>query len=70
MRHPQYTGFILITLGPLIHWATIPLLVMWSILVLQYNRLAKEEEKDLEREFGDEFRAYRKSVSMFVPIKI
>jgi len=70
MRHPQYTGFILITLGLLIHWATIPLLVMWPILVLQYYRLAKEEEKDLEREFGDEFRAYRERVSMFVPFKI
>jgi protein-S-isoprenylcysteine O-methyltransferase Ste14 len=41
MRHPQYTGFILITLGLLVHWATIPLFVMWPILVFQYYRLAK-----------------------------
>lgn len=33
VRHPQYTGFQLITLGMLIEWATIPLLVMWPVLL-------------------------------------
>jgi protein-S-isoprenylcysteine O-methyltransferase Ste14 len=67
IRHPQYTGLILITLGLLIHWATIPLLVMWPILLLQYYRLAKKEERELEKEFGDRYNEYRKRVPMFVP---
>jgi protein-S-isoprenylcysteine O-methyltransferase Ste14 len=40
MRHPQFTGFMLITLGLIVHWATIPLIIMWPILALQYYRLA------------------------------
>jgi len=67
IRHPQYAGFILITLGLLIHWATIPLLVMWPILLFQYHRLALKEERELENEFGDKYREYRRRVSMFIP---
>ena len=55
IRHPQYTGFLLITLGLLVHWATLPLLVMWPILLLQYYRLARKEERELEKEFGDKY---------------
>lgn len=68
MRHPQYTGFLLLTFGLIVHWATIPLLIMWPILAYQYYRLAKEEEKELEKEFGKEYTEYRKRVSMFIPL--
>ncbi len=43
IRHPQYTGFLLITLGMIFEWATLPLLIMWPILVILYYRLAKRE---------------------------
>lgn len=66
-RHPQYLGFILMTMGLLVHWATIPLLVMWPILIFQYYRLAKREETEMEAEFGDEYIAYRERVPMFIP---
>lgn len=68
VRHPQYLGFALMTLGLLVHWATIPLLAMWPLLVLQYYRLARKEEEQMEEEFGDEYRAYRKRVPMFIPL--
>ena len=55
-RHPQYLGFILMTLGLLVHWTTIPLLIMWPLLIFQYYRLARREERDMEREFGEEYR--------------
>ena len=42
VRHPQYTGFLLITLGMLAEWATLPLLIMWPILGVMYYRLAKK----------------------------
>lgn len=67
MRHPQYTGFLIITLGLLVHWVTIPLLVMWPILIVLYYRLARYEEGILEEEFGEEYIEYRKNVPMFVP---
>jgi protein-S-isoprenylcysteine O-methyltransferase Ste14/YHS domain-containing protein len=71
MRHPQYTGFILMTLGLLIHWATLLLLLlllMYPPLVYQYYRLARREE-ELEGRFGEEYRSYRERVSMFLPLK-
>jgi len=66
-RHPQYLGFILMTLGLLIHWTTIPLLIMWPMLVVQYYRLARREERDMEREFGESYSEYKKRVPMFIP---
>lgn len=67
MRHPQYTGFILLTLGLLIHWATLPLLIMWPLLVRQYIRLAKQEEAEMIEKFGDEYREYASQVPRFFP---
>ena len=67
IRHPQYTGFLLITLGLLVHWATIPLLIMWPILLALYYRLAKKEEKEMEREFGDKYTEYKRRTHLFIP---
>jgi methanethiol S-methyltransferase len=68
IRHPQYTGFLLITLGMLAEWATIPLLIMWPVLVVLYYRLAKKEERDMEREFGRQYIEYKRRTSMFLPL--
>ncbi|MHB1162778.1 MAG: methyltransferase family protein, partial [Chloroflexota bacterium] len=70
IRHPQYTGFLMITGGMLLEWATLPLLIMYPILVVLYCRLARREEADMEAEFGDEYRRYRERTSMFLPYKV
>jgi len=67
IRHPQYTGFLLITLGLLIEWATIPLLLMWPTLVWMYIRLARMEEKEVEQQFGGAYTNYRATTGMFLP---
>lgn len=67
IRHPQYTGFLLITFGLLCEWVTIPLLIMWPVLVVMYYRLAKKEEADMQKEFGTEYVEYKKRTSMFIP---
>src|SRR5438067_483915 len=54
MRHPQYVAFIVIMLGFLLQWPTLPTLVMFPVLTYMYLRLAMKEEKDIEAEFGDE----------------
>jgi protein-S-isoprenylcysteine O-methyltransferase Ste14 len=69
MRHPQYTGFILMTFGLLIHWATLPLLIMWPLLVRQYYRLAKMEEEEMFVKYGNRYREYKKKVPMFLPFQ-
>jgi len=67
LRHPQYLGFILITLGWLIHWPTIPTAAMWPILVVMYYMLAKKEEKEMKNRFGDKYLQYIEKVPMFIP---
>ncbi len=67
IRHPQYTGFLLITSGMIFEWATIPLLLMWPILVVVYYRLARKEEEDMLRQFGDSYEQYKKVTGMFLP---
>lgn len=67
IRHPQYTGFFLITLGMMFDWLTLPMLLMWPLLMLLYYRLARSEEADMEREFGDAYRTYKAQTGMFFP---
>ncbi len=67
IRHPQYTGFLLVTLGMIFEWATLPLLIMWPILAVLYYRLARREEADMEAEFGAAYVAYKQHAGMFLP---
>jgi protein-S-isoprenylcysteine O-methyltransferase Ste14 len=67
VRHPQYLGLLLFTLGWLIHWPTIVGAAMWPLLALVYYRLAKREERELGSVFGEEYRRYRDAVPMFIP---
>lgn len=67
MRHPQYTGFLLMTFGLLVHWATLPLLIMWPLLVRQYIGLAKKEEEEMIANFGQEYVDYMERTPRFIP---
>jgi protein-S-isoprenylcysteine O-methyltransferase Ste14 len=67
MRHPQYTGFILIMLGFLIQWPTILTLLMFPVLVTMYARLAISEERQVEQEFGQAWREYAARTPRFFP---
>jgi protein-S-isoprenylcysteine O-methyltransferase Ste14 len=67
MRHPQYTGIYLAIFGQLIHWPTIPTLVLFPLIVFAYYALARREEKVMIESFGDEYRAYVTKVPMFFP---
>ncbi len=67
VRHPQYFGLFLITVGFLIQWPTIITVVMWPILMLMYYRLARREEREMEARFGDQYVSYIQQVPMFLP---
>lgn len=60
IRHPQYTGFYLLTIGIIFEWATIPTLIMLPVIFVMYYRLAKKEETDMVEEFGDAYILYYK----------
>lgn len=67
LRHPQYTGFILIMLGFLVQWPTLITLVMFPILVMMYVRLAKREEREAMAQFGEGYLIYAAKTPAFLP---
>lgn len=67
MRHPQYSAFILIMFGFLLQWPTLITLLMFPILVFMYVHLAKSEERESEREFGEAWRQYALRTPRFWP---
>ncbi|MFA4957532.1 MAG: isoprenylcysteine carboxylmethyltransferase family protein [Candidatus Methanoperedens sp.] len=67
VRHPQYLGLIVLTIGLLIQWPTIITLAMWPVLVLMYYRLAKREEREAMEVFGGRYEEYKRQTPMFLP---
>lgn len=67
MRHPQYSAFILIMFGFLLQWPTLVTLAMFPVLVFMYVRLALREEKDAQREFGQEYERWAAVTPRFFP---
>ncbi len=67
VRHPQYTGIFLIIFGQLIHWPTVPTLAIFPVMLWAYYRLSLREEKDMLKQFGKAYEAYRKKRPMFLP---
>lgn len=67
VRHPQYSGLLLIMVGFLLQWPTIATLAMFPVLVLIYRRLAIREERDVRATFGAAYERYAKSTPRFVP---
>ncbi len=70
VRHPQYFGIFLITVGFLIQWPTIITAAMWPILAVMYYRLARREEKGMLAEFGEKYFEYKQTVPMFIPNRL
>lgn len=68
IRHPQYTGLFMIIFGEgIVHWPTIVSVAAFPIIVGAYVLLARKEERDVLREFGNEYLEYRRRVPMFIP---
>ncbi len=64
-RHPQYVGFMLVTLGWLIHWPTLLTLLMWPVLAVTYYRLARGEEQYMLEQYPG-YRNYMDETPMFI----
>ncbi len=68
IRHPHYVAFMLIMLGFLLQWPTLPTVVMFPILVVMYVRLARHEEAEALATFGDAYVQYAGRTPAFVPL--
>ena len=67
VRHPQYDGFLLVMIGFLLQWPTIPTLVMFPVLVFICARLAHTEEREVAQRFGAAWDDYAACTPAFVP---
>ena len=67
VRHPQYTGIIMVITAWLFAWPTLPIIAMWPILVFVYYRLARREEREMLSRFGKKYNDYMRKVPMFLP---
>jgi len=67
VRHPQYFGIILWTLGfAIIGWRLVNYM-MWVFLSYSYVLLAENEEIDLVKAYGSRYESYRESVPSMIP---
>ncbi|MFT6914229.1 MAG: hypothetical protein ACJAWL_000517 [Motiliproteus sp.] len=67
-RHPQYTGLFIALFGEgIVHWPTLFSVGLFPVIAFVYYRLSLREERKVAAEFGNEYRAYKKRVPMFIP---
>jgi protein-S-isoprenylcysteine O-methyltransferase Ste14 len=73
VRHPQYFGIIIVTIGlnvmVLMLGSHLLPIFLWLVQVAGYIILARYEEKQLEREFAEQFRRYKATVPFMIPVK-
>jgi len=67
IRHPQYAAFIVIMLGFLIQWPTLPTLIIFPVLLAVYFRLSVREENDARQSFGELYTRYSERTPRFIP---
>lgn len=67
IRHPQYLGLGLSGLGLSILWPRFLVIVLWTIMLVLYYVLAKDEERRMTDQFGAEYREYMTKTGMFSP---
>jgi protein-S-isoprenylcysteine O-methyltransferase Ste14 len=67
IRHPSYLGLLVNSLGwALAFRSTVGIILTLAILLTLVGRI-RAEEKLLEEQFGDEYRAYRARTSRLIP---
>jgi len=54
-------------LGFFWQWPTLLSLIMLPVLILMYTQLAKDEENDSQKEFGELWNEYAEKTTAFIP---
>jgi len=67
IRHPQYLGLGATGLGLAILWPRFLTIVLWAAMVGLYYLLARDEERRMVNQFGDQYREYMVRTGMFLP---
>jgi len=67
VRHPMYLGTLLFCLSFLFISVSLLSIVIWIIFFIFYDRMATYEEESLIQILGEEYLAYQKRVSKWLP---
>ena len=67
VRHPQYTGMLLMISVWALVWPTLFTIALWPVLVYSYYGLCRSEEKEMVRQFGKHYVEYKEQVPMLLP---
>jgi protein-S-isoprenylcysteine O-methyltransferase Ste14 len=67
VRHPIYSGFILMVLGTVMLWGRVAGLLLWLACVLRFWLKLREEERVLARHFPEAYPRYRARVKALIP---
>jgi protein-S-isoprenylcysteine O-methyltransferase Ste14 len=67
VRHPMYLGTLLFCLAFLFISVSLVSIFIWIAFFIFYDRMATYEEKSLTEILGEQYTAYQKRVSKWVP---
>jgi protein-S-isoprenylcysteine O-methyltransferase Ste14 len=67
LRHPIYTGALLLYLGVILMTMSLASAALWLIILAFYIYLCKYEERILTEEFGSDYLEYKKKTGMLFP---
>jgi protein-S-isoprenylcysteine O-methyltransferase Ste14 len=67
IRHPQYLALAITGVGLAILWPRFLTVVLWVVMLGLYWLLAKDEERRMLGQFGDQYREYMERTGMFLP---
>jgi protein-S-isoprenylcysteine O-methyltransferase Ste14 len=70
IRHPQYLALGIWGIGMSILWPRFIVLATLSIMFVLYYFLAKDEEKRMLNQYGEQYQNYMNSTGMFLPKSI
>ena len=70
IRHPQYASFIVCSFGLLILWPRYIVAILFATMLFFYYLLAKAEEAECERKFGQPYIDFKNRTAMFLPFKL
>ncbi len=67
VRHPIYSGILLIYLGLSLFTGSLISLVLTGVIFLFYNYIAGYEESYLKKRFGRRYEAYKEKTAKWIP---
>jgi len=70
IRHPQYVSLAISGFGMLLLWPRYIVLMSFLSMLFAYYFLAKYEERECERKFGNDYKKYRNRTGMFLSFQL